>query len=275
MASSWAQREPEHPEVSRRTFIASSAVAIAVAAVGAAVTPTTPAMAAWGGHQNGRIPTTALTPIPWKTSDLLQSNAAAALIALNVAFRDSFGYNLPVSSAYRDYAGQVYWRDYWCSRGICGNAAPPGTSNHGWALAIDIGVPINGWSDPIYLWMKANASRWGWIHPSWAEPGGPGPDEAWHWEYSGDLTQPPSTDLSAIYRRNNNMASLYHLRNFDGTSTWALAGDGPGAAAWLEISDINVANGLSLQHGAAVTINWDTWQVWKAAYLSRQPVATA
>ena len=84
----------------------------------------------------------------------------------------------------------------------------------------------------------------------------------------------PGYDLSAIYRRNNNMASLFHLRNFDGTNTWALAGDGVGSAAWLEITDVNVANGLANQHGNAVSINWDTWQIWKAAYLSKQPVAT-
>jgi hypothetical protein len=32
--------------------------------------------------------------------------------------------------------------------------------------------------------MKANAGRFGFFHPAWAEPGG-GKPEAWHWEYSG------------------------------------------------------------------------------------------
>lgn len=150
------------------------------------------ASAAWGGYKNGQIPTSALRAIPWKPSDYLRRDAVEALVALNVAFVQQFGYNLPVSSAYRDYAGQVYWRNYWCSQGNCGNAAAPGTSNHGWAVAIDIGVPITGWTHPIYLWMKANAPKWGWVHPAWAEPGGSGPDEAWHWEYTGAYTSNPS-----------------------------------------------------------------------------------
>jgi hypothetical protein len=40
--------------------------------------------------------------------------------------------------AYRTYARQVYWRAYWVARGLPGNAAVPGTSNHGWGTAVDI-----------------------------------------------------------------------------------------------------------------------------------------
>lgn len=49
--------------------------------------------------------------------------------------------------AYRDLAGQVYWRTYWCNLHKCGNAAPPGYSNHGWARAADI--------FKVYLWPRA------------------------------------------------------------------------------------------------------------------------
>jgi peptidoglycan hydrolase-like protein with peptidoglycan-binding domain len=38
----------------------------------------------------------------------------------------------------RDIAGQQYWRNYWCGRGLCGNAAAVGTSNHGFGIAADI-----------------------------------------------------------------------------------------------------------------------------------------
>ena len=41
------------------------------------------------------------------------------------------------AECYRDYAGQVYERNYWCARKLCGNAATPGYSNHGWGKAVD------------------------------------------------------------------------------------------------------------------------------------------
>ena len=38
-----------------------------------------------------------------------------------------------------------------------GWAAAPGTSNHGWALAVDLGGGINGFGSPEHEWMRANA----------------------------------------------------------------------------------------------------------------------
>lgn len=70
-----------------------------------------------------------------------------------------------------------------------------------------------------------------------------------------------------IIRRNNNMASFFHLANYDGSHTWALAGDGNGSAAWLQTMDRSVADALALQHGEPVTLDWTLWQAWKAAYL--------
>lgn len=138
---------------------------------------------AWGGFDNGRIPENLLAPIPWESKYSLRGDATSSLIALNNAFRAQFGYNLPINDGYRDYEGQVRAKE------IYGNeAAAPGTSNHGWALAIDVGDRNHyrlGFSHPIYLWLKANAPLYGWVHPDWAEPGGRGPDEAWHWEFWG------------------------------------------------------------------------------------------
>lgn len=137
----------------------------------------------WGGHKNGFIPEATLSTVPWDSRIKLRADAVAALIAMNAQFRGDFGYDLPLNDGYRDYANQVKAK---AENGD--GAAPPGTSNHGWALAIDVGdrrhVRI-GYSNPIYLWLKANAGRYGWAHPDWAEPGGQGPDEAWHWEFYG------------------------------------------------------------------------------------------
>lgn len=135
----------------------------------------------WGGFENGRIPVEFLAPIPWSPEHRLREDAAAALGEMNAAWTARFGYPMPINDAYRDYEGQERAREDWCRRGDCGKAATPGTSNHGWALAIDVAV---GFSDTEYLWLKQNASLYGWVHPAWAEPDGSNP-ESWHWEFAG------------------------------------------------------------------------------------------
>ena len=51
-----------------------------------------------------------------------------------------------------------------------GLAAQPGTSKHGWGVAIDADVDARG-----LAWMRANASRYGFYETT--------PREPWHWEY--------------------------------------------------------------------------------------------
>ncbi len=106
--------------------------------------------------------------------------AAGSLVAMLAAARAD-GVNLQPEECYRNYAGQVYWRNYWCARKACGNAAVPGTSNHGWGKAVDL-KDQNGeltYSSPGYRWMVAHAGSWGWFQR--ANLG-----EAWHWEWVGD-----------------------------------------------------------------------------------------
>lgn len=137
----------------------------------------------WGGFENGRVNTNILVAIPWQSNSILRTDATAALIVLNDAFKTQFGYDLPINDGYRAYDEQIQ------AKAIYGDeAATPGTSNHGWALAIDVGDRQHnriGYGDVIYQWLKANAGRFGWAHPDWAEPDGAGPHEAWHWEYYG------------------------------------------------------------------------------------------
>lgn len=139
----------------------------------------------WGGFSNGLIDAAQLSPVPWSntTSIYLRGDATNALIALNEAFRSDFGYNLPLNDGYRSFQDQVHAKLIYGA-----NAATPGTSNHGWAMAVDVadrnGYQI-GFSDPIYIWLKRYGPTFGWAHPDWAEPGGAGPDEAWHWEFYG------------------------------------------------------------------------------------------
>jgi hypothetical protein len=135
--------------------------------------------AAWGGYENGRIPASSLCPVPSAPSLLLECHAATAFDQLNTAFRAVFGQDIGITDGYRSYDEQVACR---AEKGsLC---ADPGTSNHGWAKAVDIGAccAVNSGGGAAFDWLTANAARFGWVHPPWAQPGGSKP-EPWHWEY--------------------------------------------------------------------------------------------
>ena len=135
--------------------------------------------AAWGGYQNGRIPATALCPVPSKRALQLECGAATAFDQLNAAFKAQFGQDIGITDGYRSYDEQVRCR---LEKG--GPCANPGTSNHGWGKAVDIGAccGINTGAGPAFDWLTTNANRFGWTHPAWAQTGGSKHDP-WHWEY--------------------------------------------------------------------------------------------
>jgi hypothetical protein len=159
-----------------------------LAASCAGTAPGDPALAAntpsngsaqWGGYQNGRIPASALCPVPSRPVLLLECNAAVAFDAMNTAFRAAFGQDIGITDGYRSFDEQVACR---AEKGsLC---ADPGTSNHGWAKAVDIGAccGVNTGTGPAFNWLTANAARFGWVHPGWAQPAGSKP-EPWHWEF--------------------------------------------------------------------------------------------
>jgi cell wall-associated NlpC family hydrolase len=132
----------------------------------------------WGGYPNGLIPPSALCPIG-VGSHSLRCDAAAAWRAMAAAFAASFGTQLCITDSYRTYEAQV--RLYGQKPAL---AAVPGTSNHGWGLATDLCGGVEHFGTPQYQWMVANAGRFGWLHPTWADPGN-GREEPWHWEYAG------------------------------------------------------------------------------------------
>lgn len=91
------------------------------------------------GSSNGNIPASELSPATGCVSGLA-NRAAAAWNHVAVIVHQHTGYWLQSNgpaSCYRTFAQQVELRNYWCSHGACGNAATPGFSNHGWAIAID------------------------------------------------------------------------------------------------------------------------------------------
>lgn len=128
-------------------------------------------------YGNGQIPSSVLCDLGWAPNQLLRCDAAAELENLNDAFRAEFGRNLDVTDGYRSYAEQL---SVAASKG--GLAAVPGTSNHGWGQAVDLSGGIESFGTAEHAWMVANAGKYGWKHPAWAQAGGSKP-EAWHWEY--------------------------------------------------------------------------------------------
>src|SRR5690606_19594172 len=66
-------------------------------------------------------------------------------------------------------------------------AAQPGTSNHGWGKAFDLASNVSSFTSREHKWLRQNAHRWGFAHPTWAHDGNPanGMDEPWHFEFIG------------------------------------------------------------------------------------------
>jgi hypothetical protein len=132
-----------------------------------------------GHYANGRIPLQRLCRLTFAPGHRLRSDAAVALMRLDVDFRARFHRHLRLTDSYRSYPSQVS-----VAARKPGLAARPGTSEHGWGLAIDV---AGGAEDPgsrEHAWLLANAPAFGWDNPPWARPDGRRP-EPWHWEYDG------------------------------------------------------------------------------------------
>ncbi len=132
--------------------------------------------ARWGGWDNGEIPAEALCQLGVHRH-ALRCDAAAGYAAMSAAYRAEFGTDLCITDSYRSLGAQVA-----AFHRKPALAAVPGTSNHGWALAVDLCGGIHLGGTPEWRWMAANAGRFGFVQPDWASPRGEKP-EPWHWEY--------------------------------------------------------------------------------------------
>jgi LAS superfamily LD-carboxypeptidase LdcB len=161
-------------------------LAVAALALVACVPPIDPANKprALVGRTNGNLWASDLVAVT--STCKVHRTVAPALKAL-LADAAADGVRLVGGSCYRDYAGQVAARQYWCGQGACHMAAVPGTSIHGWGKAVDFsqGSGSFTFSSSGFAWLEANAWRYGWNHPGWAARGQPGA-EPWHWEWVGD-----------------------------------------------------------------------------------------
>ena len=187
---------------SRRTFLTGAASALALGLTGAALALPDVAGAAtaqqpdaWGGFLNGGIPAAKMTKIAG--GSYLRSDAAAAYAKMAAAFQAAFHKPLSVTQGYRAYneqysifisrytrhknkpAGSEYWHGYnWTLNKGQSVAALPGTSVHGWALAIDFSAGVQTSGSPQKKWADKYGPTFGWF------PIGNSFGEAWHFEFT-------------------------------------------------------------------------------------------
>ena len=124
------------------------------------------ALAAYG---NGKIPASALQEVG-STGHRLWAPAATALNQL-IADAKAQGVTIGITDSYRSYESQV---DVAARKGLYsegGLAAVPGTSDHGWGMAVDLDL-----DSTAQAWMRQNAGRYGFEEDT--------PREPWHWAYT-------------------------------------------------------------------------------------------
>jgi hypothetical protein len=107
---------------------------------------------------------------------IMHPEAAAAMSALLAAAPTG----LAVKYSYRTLAKQwEKWQSYQNGGTL---AAYPGTSNHGWAVAVD----LTGLGTAQLLWLRNNAGRFHFLNDVISEN--------WHYTYQGGFTPPEEDD---------------------------------------------------------------------------------
>jgi hypothetical protein len=121
---------------------------------------------------NGRLPDSELAAIP---GGRLRKDAAQAWLAMRAYIGKNKGVWIcptSVRTAYRPYADQEYfWNLYRSGRGAL--AAQPGTSNHGWGIAVDIPTPA------MQAAVRECGDKFGWGIRG-GRLSSDAPSEAWH-----------------------------------------------------------------------------------------------
>ncbi len=120
------------------------------------------------GYGNGRIPPAELSPIDG-TSHRMWPPAARSFEAMRSAAAAD-GVTIGITDSYRAYDAQV---DVAARKGLYaqgGLAAVPGTSRHGWGMALDLDLDT-----AAQTWMREHGSQYGFVENV--------PRESWHWEY--------------------------------------------------------------------------------------------
>ncbi len=146
------------------------------------------------GDTNGRMPVRDLVGV---APNCLAARAAGPSLGLLLATAREEGVVLSTDQCYRPLSDQVTVKQNWTAAGnsscaatvlTTASGAPVGTSMHGWGKAADLSGASGTltFGSPAYRFLTAQAGRFGWNHPAWAQPGGSTCPEAWHWEWVGD-----------------------------------------------------------------------------------------
>ncbi len=113
-----------------------------------------------------------------KEAMFLYEEAADKYLAMKAAAKAA-GVTLKENTAFRDTAYQTrLYAQYLLDKALGRNptaVAKPGTSDHERGLAVDIDTGGQGYSSPVYKWLKANAGTYGFEDDV--------TDEPWHWSY--------------------------------------------------------------------------------------------
>lgn len=128
-------------------------------------------------YSNGQLPKSALCALEAK-NHFLRPHAALAFNALSKAFERKFEQPLCLTDSYRTLEQQ-----YVLKAKKPHLAARPGTSNHGWGLAVDLCGKVSQFNTDEHEWLRIYGPSFGWDHPKWARKDGSKP-KSWHWEYA-------------------------------------------------------------------------------------------
>jgi D-alanyl-D-alanine carboxypeptidase len=128
--------------------------------------------------RNGRLSTGELSVVSgaWNGTGYLLPPAAAAWEEMRAAAAAD-GVELRAIDTYRSYDVQEGAYQAHLRGEKTANVLPPGESEHGNGLAVDItNGHLVGVGDREYTWLRTNAAQYGWFPIS---------NESWHWEFRG------------------------------------------------------------------------------------------
>lgn len=128
--------------------------------------------------RNGRLTASELVEVSggWHGSARLLAPAAQSWESMRSAAAAD-GVELLAIDTYRSYDTQAHAHEEYLAGRKSAYVAPPGRSEHGYGLAIDVtNGSLVGPGDREWEWLNNNGSKYGW-HPI--------SNESWHWEYRG------------------------------------------------------------------------------------------